>query len=146
MKSIIIFFALYFCFFGCSGAKSVDLGVTNGKLSLCPDAPHCVSSQSEDDAHRMEPLTYATSKKEAQEKLVNILRSMKRIKIISINDDYLHAECISSVFRFVDDLEFYFDDVEKIIHFRSSSRMGYYDLGVNRRRIEKIKAEFHDSE
>jgi uncharacterized protein (DUF1499 family) len=71
---------------------------------------------------------------------------MKRTKIISINDDYLYAECISSVFRFVDDLEFYFDDVEKIIHFRSSSRLGYYDLGVNRRRIEKIKAEFHDSE
>ena len=143
MKSIIIFFA--FCFFGCSGARPVGLGVTNGKFSPCPDAPHCVSSQSKDDSHRMEPLTYATSKKEAQEKLLNILRSTKRTKIISINDDYLHAECISSVFRFVDDLEFYFDDVEKTIHFRSSSRLGYYDLGVNRRRIEKIKAIFHDS-
>ena len=79
---------------------------------------------------------------EAQEKLLTIIRSMKRTKIISIENDYLHAECTSAIFRYVDDVEFYFDDEQKLIHFRSSSRLGYYDVGVNRRRMGKIWEKF----
>ena len=127
---------------GCSGARPASLGVTNGKLSPCPDAPHCVSSQSADEAKRMEPFPYTTSMPEAREKILTVLRSMKRTKIISVEDTYLHAECRSAIFRYVDDVEFYFDDEKKLIHFRSSSRLGYYDTGVNRRRIEKIREKF----
>lgn len=55
------------------------------------------------------------------------------------DDNYIHAEFTSSIFRFVDDVEFYFETAEKIVQVRSASRKGYYDWGVNRRRIEKIR-------
>jgi len=46
------------------------------------------------------------------------------------------------LFRFVDDVEFYFEDQEKVIQFRSSSRLGHSDLGVNRKRMETIREKF----
>lgn len=143
MKKLLLPFLLSLVFFlSCSGRRPANLGVVQGRLAPCPDAPHCVSSQSEDESHRMEPLCYITSKAEAQEKLLTILRSMKRTRIISIKDEYLHAECTSAIFRYVDDVEFYLNDEQKLIHFRSSSRLGYYDVGVNRRRMEKMREKF----
>ncbi|MEN6507422.1 MAG: DUF1499 domain-containing protein, partial [Smithella sp.] len=67
---------------------------------------------------------------------------MKRIKIVAEKEDYLHAEAKSLIFRFVDDVEFYFPANEKIIHVRSASRVGYSDMGVNRKRVEEIRKRF----
>ena len=141
-KALLFSWISIFVLLGCSGTRPATLGVTKGGLALCPDAPHCVSTQSEDDGHKMEPLSYTTSQAEAQEKLLNIIRPMKRTKIISIRNNYLHVECTSAIFRYVDDVEFYFDDEQQLINFRSSSRIGYYDVGVNRRRMEKIREKF----
>ncbi|MBW2184580.1 MAG: DUF1499 domain-containing protein [Deltaproteobacteria bacterium] len=141
-KALFFFWIAIFVLLGCSGTRPATLRVTKGRLAPRPDAPHCVSTQSEDEGHRMEPFLYTTSQAEAQEKLLTIIRSMKRTKIISIKNDYLHAECTSAFFRYVDDVEFYFDDEQKLIHFRSSSRLGYYDVGVNRRRMGKIREIF----
>ena len=44
--------------------------------------------------------------------------------------------------RFDDDVEFVVDEQAGTIHFRSASRAGRGDLGVNRRRMEAIVAEF----
>jgi len=129
-KSLSFLWISIIVFLGCSGTKPAILGVTEGRLAPCPDAPHCVSTQSEDDGHKMEPLSYTTSQAEAQEKL------------LSIRNNYLHVECTSAIFRYVDDVEFYFDDEQQLINFRSSSRIGYYDVGVNRRRMEKIREKF----
>ena len=53
---------------------------------------------------------------------------------------YLHYEFTSLLLRFVDDVEFLFDEATKTVHFRSASRTGYSDLGVNRRRMEQMQA------
>jgi uncharacterized protein (DUF1499 family) len=119
-----------------------DLGVKDGKLLPCPASLNCVSSQSEDARHKIEPLYYTTSLREAQGNLLTILRSIKRSSIIAKDDNYIHATFASFLFRFVDDVEFYFDDEEKTIHVRSASRLGYYDFGVNRRRVEAIRKKF----
>ena len=65
---------------------------------------------------------------------------LPRTKLIKEDDTYLHYECTSLLLRFVDDVEFVFDDEAKLIHFRSASRIGYGDLGVNRRRMEGIRS------
>lgn len=121
---------------------TTDLRGHDGRLPPCPARHNCVSSQSEDVRHRIEPLHYTTSLQEAQEKLLIILRSMRRTSIIVTNDYYVHATCDSFLFRFVDDVEFYFDAEEKTIHVRSASRLGYYDFGVNRRRVDHIRNLF----
>ena len=70
---------------------------------------------------------------------------MKRCKIKVVEDNYIRAEFTSKVFRFVDDVEFYFPDTkskETIIHVRSASRVGHSDFGVNRKRIEQIRSKY----
>jgi len=56
------------------------------------------------------------------------------------DETYLHYEATSLLLRFVDDVEFLLDDETKTIHFRSASRTGYGDLGVNRKRMEQVRA------
>ena len=77
-----------------------------------------------------------------QHKLLEILHSFNRVRVVRIEEGYIHAEFVSAVFGFVDDVGFYFDDEKKIIHIKSASRSGYFDFGVNRRRMEKIRKLF----
>ena len=74
--------------------------------------------------------------------LISVINSMKRSEIVTVDNNYLHATFKSSLFGFVDDVEFSFDDARKIIDVRSASRMGYYDFRANRRRVEEIRRRF----
>jgi len=119
-----------------------NLGVHDGKLAPCPDTPNCVSSQAQDDAHRMAPIPFDGDADEALVRLKAVLAGQPRTTIVSADGDYLHAECVSLLFRFVDDVEFLVDREAKVIHFRSASRAGRSDLGVNRKRMEEIRKDF----
>ena len=126
----------------CSGGGPLNLGIVNGKLSPCPDSPNCVSSQTTDKKRYVEPFRYPDTLTEARDRLVSVLNSMARTRILTIDENYIHAEFTSRLFRFVDDVEFYFDQDGKTIHVRSASRTGYFDLGANRKRVEDIRKEF----
>ncbi|MFX1346921.1 MAG: DUF1499 domain-containing protein [Promethearchaeota archaeon] len=121
------------------------LGIIDGKFHPCPKSPKCVSSQNNDKKHKMEPIKYETSLEEAKLRLISVINAFKHVKLISETDNYLYYEFRTKFWRFVDDVEFYFDDSKKIIDFRSSARFGYYDLGVNRNRMIKIKKSFMDT-
>ncbi|MEE9494220.1 MAG: DUF1499 domain-containing protein [Gammaproteobacteria bacterium] len=111
-------------------------------LVPCPDKPNCVSSQSIDNAHFIEPIHYTGSVDEAWQQLMDILKVTKRTKIVEHLELYLHVEATSLIFRFVDDVEFLISPDEKIIHVRSASRIGRSDWGVNRKRVERIRKAF----
>jgi uncharacterized protein (DUF1499 family) len=128
----------------CSFAAPAGLGVKQGRLAPCPSSPNCVSTQSPDESHRMDPIPYQGSMGEARERVRGIVLAMPRTKIAGETDDYLHAEFRSLIWRFVDDVEFLFDDASKRIHFRSASRVGHSDLGVNRKRMETIRERFEN--
>lgn len=128
---------------GCSAGRPTNLGTTDGKFLPCPDSPNCVSSQSQDKKHFIEPVRYEWDQQQARDRLFAVIQGMKRSKIETVRDDYIHAEFTSAIFRFVDDVEFYFDDNTKTIHIRSASRIGYSDLGVNRKRLEYIRSMFN---
>ncbi|MBW4554735.1 MAG: DUF1499 domain-containing protein [Trichormus sp. ATA11-4-KO1] len=124
-----------------AGKRPHNLGVRNGKLAPCPNSPNCVSSQSTDLVHTIAPLTFTSSPEQAIAHLKNIIQSLPRTKIITESEDYLYAEFKSALMGFVDDVEFYLDRSANIIHVRSASRLGQSDLGVNRQRIETIRAK-----
>ena len=125
---------------GCTGSRPMDLGVHDGKLAPCPASPNCVSSQGADQEHGIEPLRYTCPPQEALERSKRAISGMKRARVITESGGYLHAEFTSALFRFVDDVEFSLDEHASVIHVRSASRLGYSDLGVNRKRIEDIRA------
>jgi uncharacterized protein (DUF1499 family) len=109
------------------------------QLVPCPSSPNCVSTKAEDAGHAIAPFRYQKTRSEAKEALKAIVQSLPRTKLVEEDETYLHFEFTSLLFRFVDDVEFLLDDEAKTIHFRSASRTGYGDLGVNRRRMEDIR-------
>ncbi|MHA1477133.1 MAG: DUF1499 domain-containing protein [Promethearchaeota archaeon] len=118
------------------------IGIVDGKLHPCPKSPNCVSTQATDEKQKMEPINYSGSLEDAKRKIITIINSLKRSKVITNEENYIHIEFRTATFRFVDDVEFLFDDKEKVIHFRSRARMGYSDMGVNRKRMENITQSF----
>ena len=90
----------------------------------------------------MDPIRFQGSVEDARQRLLNIVQAFPRVTVVENSGNYLKLEVRSAIFSFVDDVEFEFDDVTKRIHFRSASRLGYYDFGVNRRRMETIIREF----
>lgn len=111
-------------------------------LPPCPSSPNCVSTlaPSQDSRHAIVPLRYVKAKSDAMALLKTMIAALPRTKLVEEDETYLHYEFTSLLLRFVDDVEFLFDDETKTIHFRSASRSGYGDLGVNRRRMEDIRS------
>jgi len=129
---------------GCTGTMP-KLGVENGQLMQCPKTPNCVNSQAKDEEHFIEPIRISGSPLEAKNYLLNILNELDRSSVILAEDNYIRAQFISRVFRFVDDVEFLILEIrpkETMIHVRSASRVGRSDFGVNRKRIEQIRNKF----
>lgn len=127
-----------------AGKPPTNLGVKEGKLTPCPNTPNCVNSQSQDTTHKIEPLTYDSTPTEAMTALKSVIQAMERTKIITEQDNYLYTEFTTRLMGFVDDVEFFIDDRAKVIHVRSASRLGKSDLGVNRKRIETIRAKLRE--
>lgn len=130
--------------FSFSGKRPTNLGIKDGKLAACPNTPNCVNSQAADtDAeHKIAPLNYSSSPVEAMAKLKSVIQSMERTEIITEEENYLYAEFTSALMGYVDDVEFFLDPTANAIQVRSASRLGQSDLGVNRKRIEAIRAKF----
>ncbi len=124
--------------------RPTNLGVTDGRLAPCPSSPNCVSTQAEDETHRIEPMHFSGSRDAAMQRLRSVVSSMPRVQVIAERDDYLYAEATSLIFRFVDDVEFLIDEEAKQIHFRSASRVGRSDFGANRGRMEQIHQAFDE--
>ena len=123
-----------------------DLGIINGELTSCPKTPNCVNSQAVGKKQYIQPIRYSGTRQKARARLLQILKSEKRTKTLTAQENYIRAECTSAFFRFVDDVEFYFPEQqgsEAVIHIRSASRIGYSDLGANRKRIERIRSQFY---
>jgi uncharacterized protein (DUF1499 family) len=126
---------------GCTGTRP-PLGARDGRLAACPSTPNCVSSLATDDGHGIAPLRFTGSAAAAMARLTGIVRSLPRTTVTLATETYLHAECRSALFRFVDDLEFFVDERGAVIHVRSAARLGSWDLGVNRRRVEEIRSRW----
>ena len=145
-KQIMIVLTSLIFFTGCTGVIP-KLGIENGQLIQCPTTPNCVNSQAKDKKHYIEPILMTGTPLEVKNNILKILNDLKRAKIIVAEDHYIRVEFISKVFRFIDDLEFYFPNTkskEMTIHVRSASRVGHSDFGVNRKRIEQIRSEFKE--
>ena len=132
-----------------AGTPPDDLGVRNGRLKPPSFSPNSVSSQA--NLHPDHPLqTYAmieafpTGKNgiKSLDKIEAILRQSGTTQIVKREPDYIYAQSTTPLLRFTDDLEFWLDAEQGVIHVRSASRIGEDDLGTNRKRAETIRAEF----
>ena len=118
----------------CAGQPPTNIGIQNGQLTACPDSPNCVSSFETSEQHGIEPLEASL------EQVQRVLVELDEANIVDVQENYLYAEFTSSLMGYVDDVEFMSDAASGMTHVRSASRLGYSDLGANRKRIEAIRA------
>ena len=130
---------LVFCILMGAIQARVTSAVEPDRLTPCPNSPNCVSSRSTNKDHFIEPLRYSGDPADARQKLIDILKNTKRVRLVKVETDYIHAEFYSLVWRFIDDVIFWLPRDESVIHVRSASRKGYYDFGANRRRVERLR-------
>jgi uncharacterized protein (DUF1499 family) len=140
LKAFPLLLSLSLCLLSCAGNRPTDLGVVADKLSPCPASPNCVCSDCDSARHQIAPFILVASAQQAWEAVYEQITALPRTRIISASDNYLHAECRSAVFGFVDDLEWHLRPEKGIIAVRSAARLGYYDFGVNRKRIETLRS------
>jgi len=122
-----------------SSSPPANLGVHNGLLSPCPASPNCVCSQESDPNHAIAAIPLSADRHGQWKALQQVIARQPRATLVTVSDDYMHAEFRSLLFRFVDDVEFLIDANAQVIHARSASRTGYSDLGVNRARVEHLR-------
>jgi len=118
--------------------KQTETGLVSGRLLKCPGTPNCITSEDRNHPSFAEPVILDTLPEVVWKKVDQTVRDMGGT-IVMKNETYLHAIFVSPLFRFVDDMELRLDTEEKIIHFRSASRTGYSDMGVNRKRLEEFR-------
>ena len=119
-----------------------NLGVKDGRLAPPKTTPNCVSSQAapSDTEHFIAPIAFKGDAPAAVAAVRKAVEGMRDATVIRQEGGYLYAEYRSKLMRFVDDVEFFHDDKAGLIHVRSASRLGRRDMGVNRARVESLRA------
>lgn len=132
---------------GGSAAVAQDDPMT--PFAPCPDSPNCVNSQTEsgEEDWAIDPIKPASpdALDATWAALMDVLEGRERVEIKTQGPDYIWAIESTALFSFTDDLEFQKDSEAGVIHIRSASRVGYYDFGANRKRLEAIREALTDA-
>ena len=130
-----------------SGRAPDNLGLRDGRLKPPSKTPNSVNSQADlwpehvqRDAARIAPLALRGDGPATMARLKTIVEAMPGAKLIEARPDYLYVQFTTRLMKFIDDTEFWFDPAAGVVQVRSASRVGNGDLGVNRKRIEVIRA------
>ena len=123
--------------------KAIEVDTSDSVLSPCPISPNCVCSKlPQSDSHYVEPLVPTASTLAIFPMLVEYVQQLPNAELEEKASHYVRVSIRSMFFAFTDDLELFFAGDK--IHVRSASRTGWYDFGVNRRRIESIRRYMED--
>ena len=128
-----------------AGSPPASLGVRDGRLAPCPAKPNCVSSQADDEGHRIGSLGFNGDPAAALQRLADVIAAQPGATLVTRRGEYLHAEFASALMGFVDDFEAHVGPGAHVIELRSASRLGTSDFGVNRKRVESIRSAFEAS-
>ena len=140
---LFIAISLYLMVLGYKSRSGEAPGLKGDKLAACPATPNCVCSEYADDAeHVIEPIRLAQPvSDETMGQLKSVIAELGG-QVVVDSGTYLATTFASSLFGFVDDVEFRIDRDGRVIHLRSASRVGRGDLGANKKRAEAIRAAF----
>lgn len=133
-----------------AGQPPSDLGVVEGRLKPPSATRNSVSSQvhlhpghGQAEYARIAPLALLDHDPTASmQALASVLAARPEVHLVRREHDYLYAQATTRWLRFVDDLEFWLDPQAGAIQVRSASRLGREDFGVNRQRLESIRAAY----
>ena len=128
-----------------NNAVPTTLGVKEGALAPLPDSPNAVSSQTDQADKRVEPFPYSGNLDQTMALVKKAAADFGGARILTEEPDYLHMVFTVPFIPFKDDVEFFFSERDRVVHYRSASRVGYSDLGVNRKRYERLRSLYEQA-
>lgn len=131
---------------GCGQGRTDVLAGSGSRLAPCPGSPNCVSSLEEPGRSWVAPFLFRGRPEKAMDSLRECLAAEAGVAIVDEEKLYLHATFTSPLFGFVDDVEFSLSLEMLQIEVRSASRLGWWDFGANRRRVERLRRCFAEEE
>jgi uncharacterized protein (DUF1499 family) len=138
IAALVVLFLGSFTYLSMNSRRAREIGLIGGKLRPCPGTPNCVVSEYHGKESHAEPFRFSgeagAAWKNAKESVISLGGRVEKD-----TGDYLWATFRSRIWRFVDDVELRLDAGGKAIHVRSVSRVGKGDLGVNRKRVERLR-------
>ena len=140
LMDVIIFGGLWFLASYSKANRPENVGRSH--LAEGPAKPNWVSSVTRDEAKLIEPLTFTGDPAAAWEAAKEAVAELPKTKLVITEGEYLHAECSSAIFGFVDDLELLLRPNSERIEIRSASRVGHSHMGANAQRVEKLRVMF----
>ncbi len=110
------------------------------RMAPPPKTPNAVSTEAppDDAEHHAEPVAFTTDADEAMAAVLVAVQGLERAEIREQDARYVRLVVTSRLLRFKDDVEFQVDEDAGLIHYRSASRVGSSDLGVNRKRMDGL--------
>ena len=128
-----------------SNTEDADIAHARNIIGDCPNKPNCVSTCCSNAAQRMPSLRFECDSSEALAQVSKVCEAMPRMQLVEQRDDYLHFVDRTPLLRFRDDVYFLVNKETHRLHFRSASRLGYSDLGANRKRMNTIVSALLES-
>ena len=126
--------------------KVPELGHDNGKLKALSKKPNAVSTQADDEERRVRPWPFKADQAATRAAILEAVKAYGGAEVITEQDDYIYVVFTTAKMHFHDDVEFYLDSEAQQVHFRSASRAGYSDMGLNRQRYEKLTELYTQAE
>ncbi|MGL4687074.1 MAG: DUF1499 domain-containing protein [Fusobacteriaceae bacterium] len=130
MKKIILG-VFMFIFIGCSAVENKS----NIFFSPCPTSPNC----------SIQSITFQENNLEIVKKEIIANITLLGGTIVSDQNEYIKSSFKSNIFKFEDIAEFHIDMENKTLHIKSAAQSGWYDFGVNSKRIEKLILLFNEN-
>lgn len=115
------------------------LGHKDGKLAPMPSKPNAVSSQSLQDDKKVQTLPFKGDASQTLAALTKVLATMANNEVKVSDGNYIYSVFTTAKMKYHDDVELLLDEDQQVVHFRSQSRAGYSDMGVNRKRYNKFR-------
>ena len=123
--------------------QAPKLGVNEGKFKPLSSKPNNVSTQAQDPAKQVDTLAFKSDLASTMSAIKTSIDSYGGAKIIEESDNYLYVIFTTALMKYNDDVEFWLDETKQEVHFRSASRAGYSDLGLNRKRYNELASLYN---
>jgi len=127
-------------------SRAPSLGHNQGRLKPLSNKPNSVSTQADDATRRVAPWPFKADERTTVAAILEAVKGYGGAQVIEQEEDYLYVVFTTDLMKFKDDAEFYLDADTREVHFRSSSRAGYSDGGLNRKRHERLTTLYNQAE
>lgn len=124
----------------------IELGVDHNKLREIPNKPNAVSTETRQADKLIKALPLKQTLGASKAAMKEALAAYGGIEIKAEADNYIYAVATTATLKFHDDIEIYFDQANNRVQYRSASRAGYSDGGLNRARYQIIAAAYQNSQ